>query len=492
MVAGPNSLELVRVNGGDAEAEDLLAYFPEGPGFECEASTAVTVDIDADGLLDLYIACRQALTADGRSRMRNNVWLRQLPTGVLERGDQEILGEAGDAGNTLAVGVLDVDDDGLLDFVLANDTFSRPYRRNLFDLPGGFYFRCSPLDDCAFSVERVQHDNSAWGSFMGVAVIDRHEHGERLVLSDWGPRRFIDFQSPELTDEAELVGVAFPRNEVDFNFSWGIVVDDFDGNGLDDFLVGQGSPVIAPTFAHFHHDDLLFLQRPGGWFAEVATVYGIAPNRSEDSLSDERDYSTRSILRADLDLDGGLELVTSGLEGLPRVYTESPTFSDGSIRRCTISARPRYAKTLGLGFRTLSDGDRTWRRREVHGQPWGGPSPWLSVAHGSGIVRFPSGYEAPYTCDETMFVEVTEPPWIVVTRPDDVSVEVAIERQFDSVAFVARDAAGNILSTDIQPMAAPTEGARRARGDFRRSCGDNATHRRSVGLAVVPARSGRT
>ncbi len=196
--------------------------------------------------------------------------------------------------NVVAVGVLDVNHDGLLDLVTAVDTFSTPEFKNVGLLPGGIAFACAPDEACRYRHEDFVDSLLTWGSFMGIGNVALDGGGEALFLSDWGPNRLFDWsQGIDVLDEQPT---AFGWVDGHPSFSWGVVVDDFDRDGLDDVFVTQGV-VGNMRYRYERHDSGVLWQRPGAEFVSLTGEAGVTPEGIGDATPDDRVPAYRGALK---------------------------------------------------------------------------------------------------------------------------------------------------------------------------------------------------
>ncbi len=414
-------------------AVDLLALLPDAdPRAACVASAAVVTDFDLDGAQDLYIACQpRRLTgccADDPDGWKN-IAFRQAGSGAWEllEGDEWALLE--DAGTTLAVAVHDVNEDGLPDLILANDTFTTYGDPPNGQRPGSVLVRCAPDADCSYRRLELGVDSAAWGSFMGVGIVEVDEAGPHIYLSDWGRNRLVQMGSDGPVDTGLDRGADLTAIPGAVLFGWGVVVDDFDRNGLDDIYVGQGAPWPGPPPEEVDQHDEILLQAAGGLFerrgaAEVGLALHDAQDaRSSDTPIGEQRYSSRGAVRADLDMDGRLEILTAGLAGVLRVQEEA--VDEAEEPRCTLVPAPSVVPSFGSGYAVsgLAPGS-TFRNYDVQGQMRFGASPWILTRYQRGKLRFSSGAIVAFDCNGPGPIEVTEPDWLEVVWADDLAMSL--------------------------------------------------------------------
>jgi hypothetical protein len=460
------------------ERTDLLALSADPDHALCNAGALIQDDLDLDGRIDLIIGC-QEFYGEEASIAHPNLALRQTAAGGFEviGRDPDLAAGAisvfDDDGSTLALARLDVDRDGLPDLLVANDTFSTLGVPGVTEpsftterTTGAYYRRCSPLEDCRYSRRHFAAGDPAWGSFMGFGAVDVEGVGELLYITDQGPNRMVDLSVDPGLDHAADLDVELSHSGGVILFSWGVVVDDFDRDGREDFYVSQGNVIMRGNDAEFaRHHDVLFLQHRPGAFIGLSDEVGIPPNTMADARSQLRVYAARAAVRADLDGDGFLEIIESSLQGYLRVIAEVPTL--GATPRCQIVPHPRVVPGFGSGF-GLAEGDsERFVRRDVQGQMRFGASPFLLSSAGRGRVRFPSGAILPFDCrDGAGPVHLDEGDWMSLSRAAEVTVNQSHHPDGTAVTLAFRTADGQVVLspdgvlTDGRFAAQPPEEAR--------------------------------
>ena len=441
LLLGHEVQRLVRFHP-EPSVTDLRDAIPRGdPRRACLAGAYAATDLDHDGLVDLLFGC-QSLKQPRRID-QHNIALRQTAAGDFALFSDPLYDALEDDGVTLAVGVIDIDDDGLQDIVVVNDTFVREGAETNHLTTGAALFRCAPAAPCAFDRRLFAEGTRAWGSYMGVGSVDIHGAGPHLYITDWGANRLLAFDGRTPSDLAADYRVDLGTSLGLPLFGWAALVDDFDRNGLDDLLVTQGSASPDQFGGYTKHRDALLLQRGDGDFRLVDDEVGLGVPTHDDSGHDLRVYSSRGAAKADFDGDGYLDFVVTGLEGATKLFSELPT-SDNAPTRCTLRPRPRVVPSYGVGYAVRAPWSDTWRRRDMQGQPRFGAAGSILTSHPAGRLRFPSGAEVEFDCSEVRVQTVTEPDWIQVTQ-DGPNVRVALDapwRDPSTVEIALRSADG--------------------------------------------------
>ncbi len=428
VITGPRLARHIDLVTG--EETDLLQFENAYEG--CAAGAVASHDIDWDGQPDLFIGCHAPIPARG---VVPNFALRGFGDGTWAEFPYRVGGTSANE-NTLALGVIDIDDDGALDLVTIDDTYSTDGARQTFNFPGGIRRRCAPTDDCLDELWHFSATASRWGSFMGVGNLHVEGVGDALYLADWGVNRLVRFgegDPEDLMDESGLAYGYVDAGELPFRFgfddrlplfSWGVLVDDFDFDGRDDVFVTQGLvPALPGENAFGYHFPMIGLQTESGHFDLLVAIAGVDVPTRADAYPADHPASSRGIAKADLDGDGVMELLVAPQAGFVQVYSEADPLGVAPAR-CTIIPENWAVPSFGFGYAV--DEGNGFRRRDMQGQLLTGTSPWVLTSARSGIFRFPSGYVAEFECDEDNQVVVTEPPWIQLDATEtQVLVEVA-------------------------------------------------------------------
>jgi hypothetical protein len=444
LMMGPGRMTLVRPDGRSSE---VLGSAHSG----CQPAAAMPVDIDLDGRLDLVVACHHGggdgdgdtpSSVRGLAAMRNLVFLGQSDDSFVEASAAEHGLE--ESASTLALGIADLDRDGLLDLVVVNDNESEPWTVNPFLDPGGVYRTCAPDEDCGRELFLLGEGLSeSHGAFMGVGLLEVDGRGEHLFLTDLGPNRAVAFLEGGPTNVAQELGISGPESELlggPLWLSWGVAVDDFDGNGLDDVFVTNG--LLPPPFRGDVAEmvNTLFLQRAGGDFSLQSDV-GFASFAASGGLEER---ASRAALRADFDRNGRLDLFVTAAAGPPAFYEVSTS----SNRWCTLEPVPAYVPSHGYGYTVRDERTEFSRRRDMQGQVGVMAPRTIVVDTPRGHLTFPSGAEVPFDCNDGASVVVVEEPLWLEFETEGSELRVTISKAWPGpraeATIAARNADGDV------------------------------------------------
>lgn len=373
----------------------------------CHEAQPYPFDVDHDGDLDLWLTCGFRRFGETENIPDSGtLWLLNDGAGAFARAE-DVAPPFARTENTVAIATLDVNEDGLLDLITAVDTFSTMGFFNVGLLPGGIAQACPPDAGCAYEHRDFVEGVQTWGSYMGVGNVLLDDGTEALFLADWGPNRLFDLATG--MDRLEGHPTAFDLVGSEPSFSWGVVVDDFDRDGLDDIFVSQGVVGNMRFRYEQQHDSGVLWQQPGGTFVSLLGAAGVRPEGIAAAAPDTRMPAYRAALKLDLDADGRLDVLLGPWSGRPRVLSERPPA--GAPPRCTLAPVPTVVPSAGYGFAVREAGG-PWRRRDVQGQLYSGNPPLVLTETPEGELRFPSGVAVPYRCDGVGPTVVEEPAWI--------------------------------------------------------------------------------
>jgi len=419
---GPARIEVQRF-APVAATQDLIAELPaDDPRRQCNAGSAIAQDFNYDGRVDLLVGCHLDMVSGTQETFKNLLFLQDEQTQLrfVDR-DQWVTGDAVIhelESSTLAIGAADLNDDGLGDLIVNEDILVHLVMEN--PDPGGVYFACPPDEDCRFTVQRFASGDRAKGAYMGSGVLRVGDHpAHHLYVTDIADNRLLRGTDSGFRDVTSRANAAIGYLGGEGVYGWGVIVDDFDFDGQDDLFVANGA-VPGHTIADFAmHLDLLLLQKEPGRFGWYSADVGIDPFTTQDSGHEERAFASRAAVKADLDLDQQIDIITAGMEGAPRVHREIPLL-DNPNKRCTLVPMPRYVPGFGSGHQLVLPDDPRPRLWDSQGQVRSGTSPFLLSPFPTGTVIFPSGARVAFDCSNSVRPQlVLEPDWIRFERAAD-------------------------------------------------------------------------
>jgi hypothetical protein len=314
---GPNRLYR---NNGDGTFADVTEK--AGVGDPRWSAGATFFDYDADGHLDLFVAnyvafdfsnlpefgkgklCQykgipvqcgpRGLPGDGDSLYRNN-------------GDGTFTDVTKKAGLTDANGFYgmqpvasDLDEDGLLDLFVANDSTPNFHYRNV----GGGAFK-----EVGFTSGLAVNENGSEQGSMGVAVGD-YNHDGRLDLfvtnfdDDYNTLYRNDGRGnfTDVSHAARVAAVSLPY------VGWGTKFFDYDNDGWVDLFVANGH--VYPQIPTYQQRNFVHRNNRDGTFTDTPAPLG--------ALAAEKRVG-RGAAFGDLDNDGDVDIVLNNLDGPAQV-----------------------------------------------------------------------------------------------------------------------------------------------------------------------------
>lgn len=345
------------LNRGDGTFDDATRAWGLGsPGF---GSSAAFLDFDRDGHLDLY-AGRYVVwspegdmecTPDGRHRMYCTPELYPAEPGRLYRnlegrGFEDVTAAAGldrTPGKTLGVLTLDLDADGWIDLLLANDTSPNALWRNR----GGGTF----VDVGLEAGMAVAESGSPRGG-MGIDGGDVTGDGlPDLVVGNFAQEMTALYRATGTgvyADEAAQRGIGLPTL---MDVTFGALLLDHNGDGHQDLLLANGH--IEPEIGRFRLGQSsaqplrLFRNRGDGLFDEVTGGPWSGP------------WVGRGLAAADSDRDGDLDVVLTVNGGSPRLLRNDA--DPESWLRVELEDRTGNVSPYGAVVTAVA-GSRRWQR----------------------------------------------------------------------------------------------------------------------------------
>ena len=379
LTVGQAGLTLWLNRGGRFERKPLAVKLPE----DAVPLAVAAGDFDRDGHVDLYLSMfvapklfRTAVFNDP-AHAKRNILLRNM--GGLEFRDVTDA-VTGGLQNTFTASFVDLDGDGWLDLVLAQNTGEAEILRNL----GNGKFARVPL-------------RTGFGFWMGLAFGDLHGNGkldiffsnagnsipawltrgdrrddqkaalEWLLLRNDGAMRFTD-----ITTQAGVSG---------FGFAWGGFFEDINLDGVLDLLVAENF-VKWPVHRLFKLPGKVLLGAPG--------APGASPRFYTSSAGSNASYGHVPLI-ADLDGDGRNDVLWANMDGPARAYlnrTEGRFLAvrlpDGPV---SIGARIRLEGVRAPVRHVIAGEGLTSDRTAQHtfGLPKDGPAPSALV------IEWPNG-----------------------------------------------------------------------------------------------------
>ncbi|PJC37195.1 hypothetical protein CO046_01640 [Candidatus Peregrinibacteria bacterium CG_4_9_14_0_2_um_filter_53_11] len=346
---GLGSLSLDFDNDGDvdllvARPADVFYYENTGTtfikkplGVSVETTTMpfglTATDSNGDGLPDLFIstfihpdAFRLATFNDP-----THVGINRF---LLNKGGGEFVDITEESGidfkqNTFLSTFVDLDGDGLQDFVSAPNTDTVKIYRNL----GGMKFKALP-------------PQTGFGFWMGLAVGDYDNDGdpdlfftntgntvpESVVRGDLNSEQEIDLKWALLRNDGNF---AFTRANdeagiANFEFAWGAQFADLNLDGREDLIVAQNYKKW-PAHRFVKLKGRLLVQGTDGRYLPAGEALGI-----------ENPYYGMTPLVTDFNADGMLDLVYINIDGPTRIY-----LSDGRANNTLFVRLPDDVRSLG-------------------------------------------------------------------------------------------------------------------------------------------------
>tara|TARA_B110000037_G_scaffold222363_1_gene296859 strand:+ start:1112 stop:2791 length:1680 start_codon:yes stop_codon:yes gene_type:complete len=305
-VANRGNINRVHLNDGSGNFTNANV----GMAAQGAASLAATfMDINGDGHLDMFVSAHFLGPSEG--------WSLEDPGDAtpaelyLSNGDgtyrdiSHKLPEAALLGYTNAAGLLDIDQDGLVELYVANDFGALTHHNHLY--------RITPSGNTVVLTDISEETGTEMQMFgMGIAYADLNgDTLPELLLTSWDELILLESTpGAPYYDSAASRGITHEYGLRDV--AWGPEFGDLDNDGDEDLYVvygyleggeedGLANPVEQP--------DALFVQEEDGSFTQEAEAWGL------DNKGVGRGFSF-----VDLNFDGFLDIITRDLEG-PTVIT---------------------------------------------------------------------------------------------------------------------------------------------------------------------------
>jgi hypothetical protein len=349
-------------NRGDGTFEDVTEK--AGAGGTQFGISAVFFDYDEDGFLDLFVAnyvqwsiendifC--TLDGETKSYCTPESYRGLSPILYRNRGDgtfEDATAKAGladPASKALGVALIDFDEDGWLDLVVANDTQPNKLYRNRGD---------GTFSDEGLSAGIAFGETGVARAGMGVDAADYADSGRPGILIGNFSNEMIGLYHNEgnglFVDEAPTSGLGRPSF---LTLSFAVFFFDYDLDGRLDVFAANGHVAddinaVQSTVTHAQPPHL-FRNLGEHRFEDVVGKLG--PDLGVPIVA-------RGAAYGDYDNDGDLDLLVMQNGGPARLLRNDGGNANGFVRIRTIGTR---SNRDGIGARvevTLPDGRRMWR-----------------------------------------------------------------------------------------------------------------------------------
>jgi len=343
---GPNRLFR---NRGDGTFEDATGR--AGVGDARWSAGASFFDYDSDGRLDLFVSNYVAFDfkslpefGKGKLCQYKGIPVQCGPRGLTGEGDSlyrnngdgtftDVTKKAGVSDPNgyygMAVIASDFDDDGLIDFFVANDSTPNFHYKNQGD---------GTFKEVGFLAGTAVNENGSEQGSMGVTVAD-YNHDGRFDLfvtnfdDDYNTLYRNDGRGTftDASHAARVAAVGLPY------VGWGTKFLDYDNDGWVDLFVANGH--VYPQIQTYRQRNFFHRNMRDGTFADAAAPLG--PLASELRVG-------RGAAFGDLDGDGDIDIVLNNLDGAAQVLRNDGGSVNNSVIIKTVGVRSNRG---GVGAR---------------------------------------------------------------------------------------------------------------------------------------------
>lgn len=449
-------------NDGGLSFTDVTLVAGVGGHPEAHTSNAVWADVNADGLVDLYVTNHLVELGQYDDTLTNHLYLN--------RGEGSFEGVTaaagvGGAGSTHAALIADLDSDGVLDIYVANDNFASDGSGGTSFLDRDRAYYLYSQDGSGIPVYRdhsqaVSMDDPR--SSMGIALADiDHDGIDDLYVSDIG-RNHVELWNPfgpSYVSDFGFYGLqarAIPSGE--FLISWGARFADLDRDGwLELFLInGYFGPPI-PCYAQLQRD--LYFRSTGGVYRDITAAAGL-PYRWDCPVTATDPMGGRGLVTGDLDGDGDDDFIISPYLERYRFYRNDTSSCQRPAARVRLRGTVSSAEAVGAVLvAELMDGRQVRRVQYAGGDTYSQSDRILEVPLADSpveraMVYWPSGLaqrvDPLLAFDTTGALVIEEPQWLTLSARYATAADPAPElvvRLFDGEgAWLGGSGAGRQVS----------------------------------------------
>ncbi len=324
-------------------------------------SIALT-DLNHDGRVDMFVSTyiKKALV-EGQN-IFNKEGYGSTSLLLLNKGDDTFTDITAKAGmdyvhNTFVAVFSDVDKDGDQDLVVAHDTGQvRTWRNN-----GDLTFTSEP-----------NPSSDRYGYPMGIGIGD-YNNDSRIDFFfsnvSTTPPRFLakgDLRDDQIFHTPlflfrndggfKFTDVAAETKVADYEFSWGIVLEDLNNDGREDALIAQNY-ISLPLQKIFRLPGRVLMQLPDGTFGSASEATSLVNRNYEISplVADFNDDGYLDVIRVNLDGPSRAFLNSGGLNGFLKVRLPDKVHSLGAVVEVILPDGKKLTKQFTSGEGLSSD-----------------------------------------------------------------------------------------------------------------------------------------